>query len=129
MSARASALRLFPVAEPLPAKVAHLVVDGTETASGTALTVTKYLAKTLGDEGVDETYAEELLDIGAVWFATAQPPRALRGVPRTARARRLTRLDVDAPLRAGQLFARSRATEAVSGGVRGRLEGVRVESG
>jgi len=100
MSARACALRLFPLAEPLPAKVAHLVVDD-DGGTGTALTVTKYLAKTLGDEGVDETYAEELLDIGAVWFATAQPPRELRGVPRTARARRLSPRDADAPLRAG----------------------------
>ena len=36
MSARACALRLFPLAEPLPAKVAHLVVDD-DGGTGTAL--------------------------------------------------------------------------------------------
>ena len=34
------------------------------------------LARELRDDGVDATYAEELLDIGAVWFAEAPPPRS-----------------------------------------------------
>jgi 23S rRNA-/tRNA-specific pseudouridylate synthase len=87
----ASSLRLFPVPDPpLPAKVRHLVVDGT-----TPTTVVEYLARALGDDGVDATYAKELLDIGAVWFAEAPPPRELRGVARERRARRLALGDGD----------------------------------
>ena len=58
----------------------------------TPTTVVEYLARELRDDGVDATYAEELLDIGAVWFAEA-PPRELRGVARERRARRLALAD------------------------------------
>ena len=86
-----SSLRLFPVPDPpLPAKVRHLVVA---TTTPTTTTVVEYLARELRDDGVDATYAEELLDIGAVWFAEAPPPRELRGVARERRARRLALAD------------------------------------
>ena len=42
---------------------------------------------------MDATYAEELLDIGAVWRAEAPPPRERRGVARERRARRLALAD------------------------------------
>ena len=100
-----SSLRLFPVPDPpLPAKVRHLVVA---TTTPTTTTVVEYLARELRDDGVDATYAEELLDIGAVWFAEAPPPRASgeeTGARRRRRARRAR----------GKLHPSSRAPEEIS---------------
>lgn len=92
-----AALRLFPIPNPpLPARVVHVVVEPED--AGTSLK--SFLASRLGAD-VDETYASELLDVGAVWFADVQPPRTLRGVPRTERARRLSGEDAQLALSLG----------------------------
>jgi len=78
------ALRLHPPPDPpAPALTRHVVVEreGESVAS--------YLARELEDCGVDESYARELVDFGAVWFAERTPPRTLRGVPGPERTRRL----------------------------------------
>ena len=74
-----------------------MVVD---VAGGTC-SVATYLARELECEGVDEAYARELVDFGAVWFADAPPPRSLRGVPGDARARRLVAAENERALRDG----------------------------
>lgn len=60
-------LWLFFFVEFLLVKVVYLVVDD-DGGIGMVLMVMKYFVKMFGDEGVDEMYVEELLDIGVVWF-------------------------------------------------------------
>ena len=106
-----SSLRLFPVPDPpLPAKVRHLVVETT-----TPTTVVEYLARELRDDGVDATYAEELLGhrCGVVRGGAAAE-RASRGGERASGEETGARRRRRARRARGKLHPSSRAPEEIS---------------